>query len=165
MLARYAAAAGLDSAGASPNKSFPREVGGRRGIRNLSKPPKLNLQNQPKNLLQESVPECRESGRSFRSGKPLRWFPCAVPEEYAAARACRSLGTAHRGLRPWPCRCGVWRCARKARANLPAPARLFLCVRRWRLRAVSFSPCLAPEFLFAPRRPPARLLSIETPRF
>src|SRR5260370_17023055 len=104
MLARYAAAAGLGSAGASPNKSFPREVGGRRGIRNLSKPPKLNLQNQQKSSLRESVPECRESGRSFRSGKLLRWFPCAVPEEYAAARACRSRGIAHRALRPCPSR-------------------------------------------------------------
>src|SRR6266478_4833427 len=88
MLARYAAAAaGLGCAGASPNKSFPREVGGRFGIRNLSRPPKLSLRNQPRNLLQESVPGCRESGRSFRSGKPLHWFPSAAPEEYATAAA------------------------------------------------------------------------------
>src|SRR5713101_2738886 len=98
MLARYAAAAGLGSAGASPNKSFPREVGGRFGIRNLSKPPKLSLQNQRKDLLQESVPGCRESGRNSRSGKPLHWFPNAVPEEYAAGRACHSRGTGRRGL-------------------------------------------------------------------
>src|SRR5260370_24302394 len=74
MLARYAAATGLGSAGASPDKSFPREVGGRFGIRDLSKPPKLSLRDQPENLLQETGSEVRELGRSFRHRKPHHWF-------------------------------------------------------------------------------------------
>src|SRR5260370_13092941 len=94
MFARYAAtAAGLGCAGASANKSFPRGVGARFGIRNLSKPPKLCLRNQRQDSPQELAPGGRESGRKFRSGKLLRWFPNAAPQEYAARRAFRSRGT------------------------------------------------------------------------
>src|SRR5260370_32276175 len=120
MFARYAAAAGgLGCGGASANKSFPRGVGGRFGIRSLSKPPKLYLRNQRQDSPPELVPGCRESARSFRTGILLRWFPNAVPEECEARRAFRSRGTARRGLQPWRGRCGALRCALKARPNLP----------------------------------------------
>src|SRR5260370_38343844 len=110
MFARYAGAAGgLGCAGASANKSFPRGVGGRFGIRNLSKPPKLYLRNQRQDSPPELVPGCRESARSFRTGILLRWFPNAVPEECEARRACRSRVTARRELQPWRCRCGACR--------------------------------------------------------
>src|SRR5258707_15750869 len=71
MFARYAAAAGgLGCAGASANKSFPRGVGGRFGLRGLSKAPQPFLANQG----QDSAPGFGPGARQFARRFPPRFI-------------------------------------------------------------------------------------------